>query len=219
MRLRCNAPTTEVGGHSDGPHWQVCSDRCALHRVNDGCCVIVAPLDDSRPAPHTFGLPGVLMCDLLPARLFLCAGCRVQVLVCSHCDRGQRYCAAGCSAATRQILQMQAGRRYQRSRGGRFKHAARTRRWRERRTALAQKVTHQGSLDTPSDVVLPVIAATLSSVTTEPCTTASSLSAITAPTAPALWRCHWCCTKCVAHVRLGFLRHNREHKPDHGHSP
>ena len=168
---------------------------------------------------HTFGLPEVLMCDLLPARLFLCARCRVQVLICSHCDRGQRYCAAGCSAATRQVLQMQAAGRYQRSCAGRFKHAARTRRWRERRTAVAQKVTHQGSQDTPSDVVLPAIAATLSIASTEPCTRASPLSAITAATAPAPWRCHWCCTNCVAHVRLGFLRHNREHQTNHGHSP
>jgi len=39
LRLRCNASTTEVGGHSDGPHRQVRSERCALHRVIDGCSV------------------------------------------------------------------------------------------------------------------------------------------------------------------------------------
>src|ERR1700690_95304 len=27
------------------------------------------------------------------AQLFLCAGCRTQVLICSCCDRGQIYCA------------------------------------------------------------------------------------------------------------------------------
>ena len=94
------------------------------------------------------------MCDLLPARLFLCACCRVQVLVCSHCDRGQRYCAAGCSAATRQVLQMQAARRYQRSRGGRFKHAARTRRWRERRTALAEKGKRLANTPCPTGALM-----------------------------------------------------------------
>ena len=168
---------------------------------------------------HTFGLPEVLMRDL-PARLFLCAGCRVQVLVCSHCDRGQRYCAAGCSAATRQALQSDAARRYQCSRAGRLKHAERTRRWRERRAALAQKVTHQGSQGTPSDAVLPVIPSTLSIPTTEPCSAPASTSSILVPSAPAaLWRCHWCCTSCVAHVRLGFLLNNREYKSNYGHSP
>lgn len=154
-----------------------------------------------------------------PARLFLCACCRVQVLVCSHCDRGQRYCAGGCSAANRQAQQSEAARRYQCSRAGRFKHAARTRRWRERQAALAEKVTHQGSQDTPSDVVLPVIPFPLSTPTIEPCMTATPLSAIAVLTAPTRWRCHWCCTNCVAHVRLGFLRHNRESKPSHGHNP
>ena len=31
------------------------------------------------------------------ARLFLCARCRRQVLICSRCDRGQQYCGARCS--------------------------------------------------------------------------------------------------------------------------
>ena len=30
------------------------------------------------------------------ARLFLCAGCRAQALICSCCDRGQIYCAGDC---------------------------------------------------------------------------------------------------------------------------
>lgn len=34
------------------------------------------------------------------ARLFLCACCRIQVLVCRQCDRGQRYCADGCADIT-----------------------------------------------------------------------------------------------------------------------
>ena len=79
------------------------------------------------------------------ARFFLCACCRKQVLVCSHCDRGQHYCANGCASRTRRLLQRDAGRRYQHSRAGRFKHALRLRRWRERRAAQIQEVTHQGS--------------------------------------------------------------------------
>lgn len=149
---------------------------------------------------HTFGLPEVLMPGY-PARLFLCACCRVQVLVCSHCDRGQRYCAGGCSAATRQAQQSEAGRRYQCSRAGRFKHAARTRRWRERQAILAEKVTHQGSQATPLDVVLPVIP------NTEPCSAPISTSYLLVPSAHTSWRCHWCCTHCVAHVLTRLPTH------------
>ena len=75
-------------------------------------------------------------------RLFLCARCRVQVLICSACDHGQVYCAGGCSQLTRRASVREAGQRYQRSRKGRFVHAERSRRYRERR----QNVTHQGSL-------------------------------------------------------------------------
>jgi len=35
------------------------------------------------------------------ARLFLCAGCRMQVCVCSDCDRGQQYCGDECSQSAR----------------------------------------------------------------------------------------------------------------------
>jgi hypothetical protein len=38
-------------------------------------------------------------------RLFLCARCQTQVLVCGPCDRGQRYCATGCADITRLNLQ------------------------------------------------------------------------------------------------------------------
>ena len=37
------------------------------------------------------------------ARLFVCARCRRQVLVCSRCDRGQRYCGARSPRAKRQL--------------------------------------------------------------------------------------------------------------------
>jgi len=30
-----------------------------------------------------------------------CARCRAQVLLCSRCDRGQRYCSQACSFAAR----------------------------------------------------------------------------------------------------------------------
>jgi hypothetical protein len=75
------------------------------------------------------------------ARLFNCARCRRQVMLCSHCDRGNLYCGRGCAQQARRESLSAAGQRYQRSRRGRFCHAERQRRYRARQ----QKVTHQGS--------------------------------------------------------------------------
>jgi hypothetical protein len=61
-----------------------------------------------------------------PARLFVCARCRAQVLLCSRCDRGQRYCGRDCSRAARQGSRREAAQRYQRSRAGRLAHAQRS---------------------------------------------------------------------------------------------
>lgn len=77
-----------------------------------------------------------------PPRLFNCARCACQVLICSHCDHGQIYCAGGCAEQARRDSLRQAGQRYQASRQGQLKHAARQARYRERQ----QKVTHQGSI-------------------------------------------------------------------------
>ena len=150
------------------------------------------------------------------ARFFLCACCRVQVLVCRQCDRGQRYCADGCALTTRQALQRDSAGRYQRSRTGRFKHALRSRRWRARQVALAKIVTHQGSHDRPSDAVLP--ATQTSALAIQPCTTTTSIAA-SAAILPHAWRCHWCCAPCAALVRQGFIRHSHGRMHRHGHSP
>jgi len=96
------------------------------------------------------------------ARLFLCARCRDQVLLCSHCDRGQQYCSRACASVSRRERRRETAERYQRSRGGQLKHAARSARWRQRRRSLRQasacmgidKVTHQGCPDAPADASL-----------------------------------------------------------------
>lgn len=160
-----------------------------------------------------------------PSRLYLCARCHCQVLVCSRCDRGQRYCATGCATITRQSRQREAGRRYQQSRAGRHKHAAHTHRWRQRPATSANKVTHQGSLPTPGDAVLPAIASPPAippdSSDPPPCSPSVSASLLASPSSTAVftpvWSCHWCRTPCPALVRQGFLHHHR--RVDHGHYP
>ena len=153
-------------------------------------------------------------------RLFLCARCQAQVLVCSQCDRGHRYCANGCANITRRSRQREASNRYQQSRTGRHKHAARMHQWRKRRAASVKIVTHHGSKITPADDVL---AANESPTATSPDSQAPSPCSPIAPDSIALcattntrismpaplWRCHWCQSPCPALVRQGFLRHSR----------
>ena len=146
-------------------------------------------------------------------RLFLCACCGVQVLICSPCDRGQIYCAGDCSQLTRCASMREAGRRYQCSRKGRFAHAERSRRYRQRQ----HNVTHQGSLSQPLDALLPVDSAVA---------IAPAQACPLAP--PALTvQCHLCGVRCSVFVRLGYLgqRVRRSVHPPHrrgayrGHSP
>lgn len=130
------------------------------------------------------------------ARLFLCARCQCQVLICPRCDRGNRYCGVRCAKAARRAATRAAGQRYQASRRGRFIHAARQQRYRARR----QEVTHQGSaviaegaLLQPSEPALPV---------PQP----------VAPIAPDADRahCHFCDGRCQQLVRLDYLHRRCE---------
>ena len=135
----------------------------------------------------------------LPGRRYLCARCRTAVIICSHCDRGQRYCTAKCADQTRRTAVQAAGCRYQASRRGRHAHAERQRRYRARH----QKVTHQGSPPKPLAVPLRP----------EPI----------APVNPVPWQCSRCHRPLPDWVRLGFLRgrirRNRLHRKIHGPYP
>jgi hypothetical protein len=135
-----------------------------------------------------------------PARLFLCARCRAQVLVCSCCDRGQIYCAGGCAQEARYQAQRAAGQRYQASRRGRVNHAARSGRWRSRQ----KNVTHQGSpLQPPSDAVSVDAAPAANS---PPATPANDVATPFPSHGQPAWRCHWCGSRCQPFVRIDFLR-------------
>ena len=149
----------------------------------------------------------------MAGRLFLCARCRVQVLICSVCDRGQIYCSGACSEFARHASRCEARRRYQRTRKGRFASAESSRRYRSRQ----KKVTHQGSLMEPSDaLLLQDLAVTI--VAPEVCAIARTSST---------QQCHFCGSRCSQFVRFGRLgrwvpRHirqqtrrgsNRDHSP------
>ena len=163
-----------------------------------------------RPRPGTDAPEGA---DATPARFFLCARCRAQVLICSCCDRGQIYCAGGCAGLARREGQRAAGRRYQTSHRGRVAHALRARSYRARQ----KNVTHQGSPpQPPDDLVLPGSVVTASEPSSSP------------DARRWTWHCHWCGCRCSQFVRHGFLRRRRvprnvtqphRGRPDHDDPP
>lgn len=87
----------------------------------------------------------------LSARMFMCARCHANTMVCSCCDRGNVYCPL-CRTIARKEARRQTAKRYQQSYIGRSKHAERQRRYRERQRHLEAKVTHQGR--TASKIVI-----------------------------------------------------------------
>ena len=80
-------------------------------------------------------------------RTFLCGECRVHVVICRRCDRGQEFCDA-CRGPRQRRLARARSRRYQRTERGRAKNAERQRRFRERRRL---RVTHAGPPTPPSN--------------------------------------------------------------------
>jgi hypothetical protein len=171
-----------------------------------------------------------------PARLYLCARCRVQVILCSRCDRGNRYCGMQCRHQARELARREAAQRYQRSWRGRIAHAQRSRRWRQRRAARdaacgtgdqAHNVTHQGSR--PGVAWAPLVAWTHDSATVAPADMAYDITAqspsqelapaATLATATTCWACRRCGERQPAALRLGFVRHGVPTRRRHDHSP
>ena len=85
------------------------------------------------------------------ARMYQCARCHSQVVICRQCDRGNVYCAGGCADNARAASQRRASKRYRSSRRGRHANAERQRRFRQRGQ---EKVTHQGSSGMKRGVLL-----------------------------------------------------------------
>lgn len=139
------------------------------------------------PAAEAVGAVGRL------GRMFACARCQREVLLCSGCDRGQRYCSAGCREQARGHSLREAGRRYQDSRAGRFAHARRARRYRQRQKI----VTHQASQVAP---LAPTVVA-------DPAE--AEVVAVRAAVAALAWHCCCCGGACMPVVRRGFVRHGR----------
>ena len=130
-----------------------------------------------------------------PPRMYNCVRCACQVVICSHCDRGQIYCARGCARAARKASLNQSGQRYQASRQGQLNHAARQARYRDRQQ---QKVTHQGS--TPGshhDSLMQQLKMLLKEITYNTIRPEATIT--------ANLTCHFCHQSCLPFVRWVFL--------------
>ena len=131
-------------------------------------------------------------------RLFNCARCQCQVVICSHCDCSHRYCSANCAQLSRLDKQREAAIRYQLSPKGRLAHASRQQRYRERQK---EKVTHQSSPELSlNDLLLSKPKSGISPV---------KLSNLTYQ---LIFECHFCRNQCSEFLRLDFLQRQSKNK-------
>jgi hypothetical protein len=132
--------------------------------------------------------------DEVSCRMFLCARCRSQVLVCRRCDRGQIYCIGTCAQQARRDNQREARRRYQATPRGRAMHAARNRCYRAR----GRCVTDHGLANVPK--AGPLLGSEVDGALSEPSSSRKS---------PGQWLCHHCRRSASAFARLSALRPGR----------
>lgn len=126
----------------------------------------------------------------ISSRLYNCCRCHDQVIVCSDCDRGQRYCTKGCRHKARKASLKRASKKYQESRAGRFNNAARQNRFRQRKK---HKVTHHCSLQIPPHAVLK---------NKPECADINQNQ----PPSEVTMVCHHCHSECGPFLRSDFLR-------------
>ncbi len=108
------------------------------HSQHFEACCLQAPLEGPvSPANHQAEAEPIYDA----ARLYNCARCSAQTIICRCCDRGNVYCPQ-CALPAHKEARRRASERYQKTRKGQLAHAARQRRYRERKS---EKVTHNGS--------------------------------------------------------------------------
>ena len=148
---------------------------------------------------HTLFLNPALI-GLLPmktARLFNCCRCHTQVIICSSCDHGHRYCANSCRQEARRESLKIANQKYQKTRKGRFNNAARQAAFRARQK---QKVTDQCSSQIPRHASLRVLLD-------------KARIALNSDSIGAALHCHHCGERCEPFLRLNFIQQTRFSRP------
>ena len=137
--------------------------------------------------------PRVNAPSLIAARIYTCACCAAEVLICPACDRGQRYCGKACREQARRVAQRSASKKYQSTRAGKVNHARRQGRYRERgRQTQREIVTHQGSQEVRADDLLQ--------------SRLDDMASAARQSVPGR-TCRWCGRPVTGVVRRGWLRH------------
>ena len=155
------------------------------------------------------------------ARIYVCARCNCNVMICSHCDRGNIYCSGECAAQARKEKQTKTQKSYQNTPEAHSLHALRQQAYRQRQL---EKVTHQSS---PRLVPYDVLITPCKEETTQdepPLTepevvlmtdaalkeTSGVTEIITADGKPSL-HCHFCGCRCSEKLRWAFLYRQNRH--------
>ena len=81
--------------------------------------------------------------------------CHTIFYICSHCDRGHRYCSEECRHQARLRQMRCANRRHQQSEEGRLDHRDRQDAYRQRQRDAQARVTDHGSISITSPPSLP----------------------------------------------------------------
>lgn len=134
-------------------------------------------------------------------RLFNCARCQEQTVICTRCDHGHRYCSGECSEASRKKSMREAGARYQSTERGRQTHAARQQRYLLRQ----EEMTHQGSSQVPEELPISPRATEDEVAEEEVKDDDEKMRGPGLAPAPGPTRCHFCGRVCGSFSRLGFL--------------
>lgn len=163
-------------------------------------------------------------------RQFDCARCQDPVRICSHCDRGQRYCARGCAEEARRESVRAAGRRYRTTFRGRQLGAARQAKFRQRQdlkrqlTAIKEQLALSGAPDSQESLVrFPALAKKVTHQGSQSASEGSKLGAGTSAESrnddrahriPVVASgdtvvCHFCGARCRPIARSGPLRRRR----------
>lgn len=129
------------------------------------------------------------------SRLYYCCLCHAQVIICTRCDRGQRYCPDGCSQKARKVSVNRAGKKYQSTRPGRFNNAKRQQQYRHRQQQK-QKVTHHSSPPLAHCAVLKSTRGSLKKAAKQVATEAS-------------FHCSYCGDACGPFLRSDFLQYSQ----------
>jgi hypothetical protein len=143
MRMSVPVPRSMMGAIPDA-HGIVTDHDGVSPRIRKRSLLITRRFESessSSSPKRSGGLSSEDMPEIL-LRIRRCNTCESIFCVCSHCDRGQRYCSDLCRKQARQEQRRAANRRHQQTAFGREAHKLRQRAYRRRQ--CGPRVTDQG---------------------------------------------------------------------------